>query len=167
MQYRSKKHRLPIAAYRGEKSVAFTVCVEGQKRPFVSNNMVEPQIAILFEAAELHDCLNLAYCFMPDHLHVILRGKSSTSNCKLAMDAFKYKSGVWFAQTAPSFEWQGDYFDHIIRGPEDLHAQIRYAASNPVRADLVNDLLEYPFSGSGIGSLADVLLDLEFARKFG
>jgi len=81
-------------------------------------------------------------------MHVILRGRSETADAWRAMVGFKQKTGFWFARHLPAISWQKDLYDHIIRADEDLGAQIRYVADNPVRQGLVKDWAEYPFTGS-------------------
>lgn len=44
--------------------------------------------------------------------------------------------------------WQKDYYDHIIRRPEDVQKHVRYILDNPVRKGLVDDWKKYPFKGS-------------------
>ena len=50
-----------------------------------------------------------------------------------------------------------DFYDHIIRADEDLGAQIRYVADNPVRRGLVKSWQEYPFTGALGIDLATVM----------
>src|SRR5688572_25436976 len=101
MKIRAKKHRLPLAAYRGEKAVAFTACIEERQQAFRDEFIAKTSIDLLRAAATKHNCRTVIYCFMPDHVHVVLRGLTPASNAKTAMDSFKYESGLWFARNAP------------------------------------------------------------------
>jgi len=85
---------------------------------------------------------------MPDHMHVVLHGRSDAADAWQAMVDFKQKTGFWFARHRPLTAWQKDFYDHVIRADEDLGAQIRYVADNPVRRGLVKVWTEYPFTGS-------------------
>lgn len=40
--------------------------------------------------------------------------------------------------------WQTAFHDHALREEEDLHEIARYVVANPLRAGLVESLLEYP-----------------------
>jgi putative transposase len=166
-EVRAKKHRLPIAAYRGQKAVSFTASIQNRRRAFLVPGLTRSHIDILHTTCSAQSCQLLIYCFMPDHLHVVMRGENDQSNCKTAMDVFKYESGLWFSRFEPWVEWQHDYHDHIIRSSEDLRGHLRYIAANPVRAGIVEGVLDYPFSGSSVGELGELLLDLEFDEKFG
>jgi REP element-mobilizing transposase RayT len=96
---------------------------------------------------------------MPDHLHVILQGQDDSSDTWRAMVDFKQKTGFWFGRNRPRDAWQKDFYDHIIRADDDLGAQIRYTADNPVRKGLVRLWSEYPFTGAIGIDLKDILAD--------
>lgn len=104
------------------------------------------------------DCLTLscarygfslhAYCFMPDHLHLLLSGHDDSSLTEFVRH-FKQLSGHGYKRNHGAPLWQISYYDHVLRSDEDLLALARYIWDNPVRAGLVQDRSEYPFSGPG------------------
>src|SRR5690348_9704665 len=63
--FRSKKHRLPAAAYRGQKNVAFTANVEDRRRLFDDSAVVGAMLPTLRDETERFGCLVGIYCFMP------------------------------------------------------------------------------------------------------
>src|SRR5262245_38314938 len=145
---REKRHRLPRDRYRGRVSVAFTACIESGRLAFADASIVGEFRDLLAAAAAKHGCLVLIYCFMPDHLHVILHGQNDTANTFAAMLNFKQRSGYWFGQNRPNLRWQKDFYDHVIHADEDLRAQVRYVADNPVRRGLVRVWSECPHTGA-------------------
>ena len=150
---REKLHRLPAELYVGNKTVAFTICVKGNEKFFVTD-----EIFILFEKELLNSlqgykCSAQVYLFMPDHVHLIVSGNRKDSNVKKSIELFKQKTGYWLSQNLPKFKWQKDYYDHIIRNDEDIQNQIRYILNNPVRANLKDDWKEYPYKGSTVYNL--------------
>ncbi|MFI5386304.1 MAG: REP-associated tyrosine transposase [Fimbriimonadales bacterium] len=145
---REKPHRLPDAAYYGKVAVAFTACVEMRKPLFLRPDVVELFAETLRHESSTHKSEISIYCFMPDHLHVIIRGTEWASRPKTTMDSFKYVTGCWLAANLPEYEWQEDYYDHIIRNGEDADGQTIYIACNPVRAGIATSPLDYPFTGS-------------------
>jgi len=147
--------------------VAFVCCIQDRKHAFVSHETVGPMIEMLSDVAGKYRCIVPVYCFMPDHLHAVLRGISPQSDAKSAMDAFKSNSGLWFCRSAPEFSWQLSYHDHIVRKAEDLRNQVRYIARNPVRAGLVEEMMSYPFLGSIGCDFAEMLVDLDESERFG
>ena len=156
---RAKPHRLPAAAYYGSVVVAFTACELKRKNLFHSPEIVAASLDILRLVTDKYACDVPVYCFMPDHLHVVINGKEFRSRAKFAMDEFKQLTGYWLKANAPEFEWQDDFYDHIIRKHEDWRRQVQYIAFNPVRAGLVQDPFDYPFTGSIGHDLNELLVE--------
>jgi putative transposase len=96
---------------------------------------------------------------MPDHLHVVVNGLDKRSRPKTAMDQFKQQTGLWLAVNAPQFEWQDDFHDPIIRKHDDWRRHVQYIAFNPVRAGIVRNPFDYPFTGSIGYDLSELLVD--------
>lgn len=145
---REKPHRLPRDAYRGRIRVALTACVAARRPLFTAPHVVEPFVQTLRRAATQHLCSVAIYCFMPDHLHLVLQGEEPRADAWGAMVEFKQHSGFWLSQQHPGVRWQKDFYDHVIRADEDLRSHLRYIANNPVRQRLVDDWASYPFTGS-------------------
>ena len=154
---REKPHRLPRAVYRGAITAAFTARIAGRQRPFPDPAVVGVASDLLRAAAEKHQCAVLIYCFIPDHVHLIVQGQSSAADLWQTMTAFKQQSGYWFGRHRPSVRWQKDFYDHVVRASEDLRAQVRYVADNPVRKGLAQEWQLYPFTGAIGIDLADLL----------
>ncbi len=100
----------------------------------------------LLDVARQHGFDVLAYCFMPDHLHVLLQG-SADSRLVSFMQRFKQVTGYGFKRRRGQPLWQRSYYDHVLRREEDKEEMAQYIWNNPVRAGLVTSLDEYPFSG--------------------
>lgn len=80
----------------------------------------------------------LCYVVMPDHLHwlmVLHKGKLS--------DAVRLLKGR-SARAIGHAVWQANYFDHAVRNDEDMHKMARYIVANPLRANLVERIGDYP-----------------------
>jgi putative transposase len=145
---REKIHRLPRESYRGEVTVAFTACVTGDDRLFTDSRVVGAFVELLRLACRDHRCCVLIYCFMPDHVHVMLSGQDNSADTWQTMVEFKQRSGWWLRQHRPGAHWQKDFYDHIVRREQDLGAQARYIAANPVRNGLAADWRQYPHTGA-------------------
>jgi putative transposase len=128
--------------------VAITACIRDGRPLFANAITVNASLHALRLATAHFECSVPIYCFMPEHLHLIVRGSSPDADTWAAITSFKQRSGFWIAAHHPQFHWQKDYWDHVIRRDEDLRAQIRYIADNPVRRGLVTRWEEYPFTGS-------------------
>jgi putative transposase len=154
---REHHHRLPRESYRGQVNVAFTLCVAKRAPLFVDDDVVTEFVSLLRAAAEKHACLVPIYCFMPDHLHVLLSGQHEFSDAWTALALFKQRTGFWLGRHRPAIRWQKDFYDHLIRRNEDLGAQARYIAANPVRRGLAKDWRQYPLTGAIGIDLATVI----------
>lgn len=66
-----------------------------------------------------------------------------------AVRYFKGRLSKWWRVNGDGQSlWQRSYFDHRIRSSESFHEKCAYVIENPVRAGLVKDASEYPWSGS-------------------
>jgi putative transposase len=153
---RERRHRLPREAYVGQVAVAFTACV-GRREPLFQDSGVVHQFAsLLRDCAQRYASSVIIYCFMPDHVHVVLQGNEENADLWRAVVAFKQRTGFWLKRNSPGVAWQKDFFDRVIRGDSDLLRTLRYVAENPVRAGLAVVWNEYPFLGSDVYVLEDV-----------
>ncbi|MBI1817442.1 MAG: transposase [Deltaproteobacteria bacterium] len=138
---------MPRALYRGQVIVAVTARIADRQPVFADSDIVHVFVELLKIAADKHSGRVPIYCFMPDHVHVVLEGQTSGADTWRSMVTFKQQSGLWLSRHVGA-RWQKDFFDHIIRADEDVAAQIRYVANNPVRKGLVSDWRSYPFTGA-------------------
>jgi putative transposase len=90
----------------------------------------------------------LAYCFMPDHFHSVVR-LDGPSNLIDVIRLFKGRTTrIASGHNLPRKFWQSSFYDHIIRADESPEKYVRYVVENPVRAQLVETVNEFPFVGS-------------------
>jgi len=150
---REKSHRLSGEMYLGCKSVAFTICIKGVDKLFVSKRIFTIFENELLDSIQHYRCSTDIYLFMPDHLHIIVKGNRKDSNIKKGIEIFKQKTGYWLSKNLLNIKWQKDYYDHIIRNEEDIQNQIKYILNNPVRTKIVKNWKEYPYKGSTIYNL--------------
>ncbi len=141
-------NRLPSSNYFGFGAYLVTICAQNRERIFTAPDVVEPLICLLSE--EMRQCSFdvHAYCFMPDHCHLLLSGLNSNAHLSTAVRAFKGASTALLRQFRFQHVWQKGFHDHVIRNAEDLAASMAYVLENPVRAGLVKDPKDWPFSGS-------------------
>lgn len=157
---RAKKHRLPEAAYVGKKVVHITANVEHRRRIFTDPEVVRVFVEMLRACAAKERCMVLIYCFMPDHLHLLIEGTAANSRPKAAIDAFKDCSGHWLLHNRPGWNWQEGYYDTIMRRSDDLKQKAFYIFQNPMRAGIVVDPYTYPYTGSIGYDLVEMLHEI-------
>ena len=166
MRIKEKRHRLPREFYRGEISVAFTLCMKNDAASDVNVasgfSLSKPKIVnafteILGSIIKKESCIVPVYCFMPDHQHLMVTGIRGDSDVWKVIVSYKQKTGFWMSTNKPGMRWQKDFYDHIIRIDKDVGAQVRYILDNPVRNGLVSSWEEYPFKGAIGCRLEDIL----------
>lgn len=163
MNVKEKRHRLSKEFYKGEISVAFTLCL---KRDVAAGfSLREPKIVSIFtdiltSVVANTGCIVPVFCFMPDHQHLIITGIQSGSDIWKAIINYKQKTGFWMSKNKAGMRWQKDFYDHVIRRHEDIVTQIKYILDNPVRKGLVSSWQEYPYKGSVGCRMEDVLFGI-------
>ena len=90
-----------------------------------------------------------AYCFMPDHVHLLLAPTEGGHDPISFIQRYKSKSTRTYWETGGKGKlWQRGFYDHVLRKDEDIKKITRYILENPVRKGLVDDYRTYQFSGS-------------------
>ena len=143
-----KPRRLKDFSYRGCYRYFITIRSERFKRHFIHDNVVAKLIEILRSTAEQQSFLVWAYCFMPDHVHLLIEGKNSDADMKKFVALFKQKTAYWFKGIYGLKLWEANYYEHVLRNDETTNAVARYIMQNPVRSGMVEDCSSYPYSGS-------------------
>ena len=79
--------------YRGRHFYALTFVTHARGEVFVVPDAVESVWRQILRAANETDLSVTVYCFMPDHLHLIVHGERDDSDCKRFIKAAKQYSG--------------------------------------------------------------------------
>jgi putative transposase len=111
----------------------------------------------ILRAADEQGFVIVAYCFMPDHLHLLIEGETESSDCLRFIARAKQCAGFYYAKTFSGRLWQRYGFEHVLRDDEITTVVARYILENPVRAGLVQSVEKYPYVGSKVYPLADLL----------
>lgn len=89
-----------------------------------------------------------AYCIMANHYHLLL--KADLKVLSLFMQELNSKYAVYYnckyKHTGHAF--QGRFFSSIVEDNAYLFSCIRYIHNNPVKVNLVSDILKYTFSSA-------------------
>ncbi len=98
-----------------------------------------------------------AYCIMPKHVHIVFElledsvnsDKSKTeyplakvlhslkSYTALKCNKLLHRSGAF---------WQPESYDHVIRDSEELEKTVKYTLNNPVKAGIIKNWKNWPYS---------------------
>jgi len=155
-----KRNRLPLENYRGGKAYSLTISTCQRNAWFRDKPVAQHYIDALKKASERDSWQVYAYCFMPDHLHLLV-GSTNAADLIDFVKRFKQATGWWFRnryllagslKASPTSSlpplWHKSFHDHILRSEEDLLHTARYILENPVRAGLVESPADYPYAGS-------------------
>ena len=143
-----KRPRLKDFDYTGTYAYFITIRTKDRRPYFKNPEVVNGLVNLLLEVAKSERFSLLAYCFMPNHLHLLVIGQDDRSNAKKFVSLFKQKGGYWFKKNHNENLWHVSYYDHILRKEENIEGVASYILENPVRKGFVSDYREYPFSRS-------------------
>jgi putative transposase len=144
-------------SYVGLHRYSLTFCTDERQRLFTDAAAVEIVLRQLVRASGEQKFAVLTYCFMPDHLHILCEGTSDDSDCKRFIKAFKQYSGYYYSQKFHRTPWQRYGFEHVLRDDEVTIDVARYILGNPVRAGLAATVEEYPYVGSLVYELKNLI----------
>ena len=145
---RDRWRTCPREHCRGKGVLLATLGMVKRAHAFGDESAVRTFEAMLAHHLDTRGCGALAYCFMPDHLHVVVRGLREQSDAWLALVDFKRDTGAWlYARKLPA-RWQKGFDIRLLDRSEAVEAACLYVWNNPVRAGLVQHWDDYPFSGT-------------------
>ena len=99
----------------------------------------------------------VTYCFLPDHLHLLVEGLSESTACLAFISRAKQLSAFHFKKAHGKRLWQRYGFERVLRDDEPTLSVARYILENPLRAGLVERVEDYPFLGSLTHPLSEIL----------
>lgn len=121
--------------------------VTRERLPLLSNSdAAEYCIYALNTACKKYSFNCLAYCFMPDHVHLLVTSERGES-VERFMRHFKQLSGHAYKQATGQYLWQTSYYDHVLRSDEAIRPIAEYIWANPVRKGLVASRFDWALSG--------------------
>jgi putative transposase len=151
----SRPKRLPAFDYRGPYVYSLTFCTF-QRRPMFRDGALVARVRLsICQAAAERDFDVHAYTFMPDHLHLLVQGRTLEAELVPFVKLARQRSTLTTRDLRSSAGlWQDGYFERTLRKDEDVFSVAKYIAANPLRAGLVENARDWPFSG---GPLVDAM----------
>ena len=162
-------HRVPITLaprlesfdYLGFYRYFLTICTFNRMRVFVEDEAVRLVMVELARTSNDERFAVIAYCFMPDHIHLLAEGTHPASDFREFARIFKQRSAFRWKERHGSALWQRSYYEHVLRNEEDTIGVARYLLENPVRAGLVERPEDYPYLGSLTVSVRELLYSVQ------
>src|SRR5579864_4688195 len=89
------------------------------------------------------------FVLMPDHVHLLMTPGATTS-LERAIQSIKGGSShrIHKETNRATIIWQKGFYDWTIRDANDWNAKVEYIRMNPVRAKLVAEPLDWPYSSA-------------------
>jgi len=147
LKQRKYAPRLKCFDYIGSHAY-FITCATYQKKPYFSDKVVVDIVLPVMNRCSAQNGFGIyTYCFMPNHLHMLVVGEEKSSLHRF-MRTFKQESSFAFKRGYKNSLWQRSYYDRILRTDETLEEVAWYIMNNPVRKGLADNCESYPFSDS-------------------
>jgi REP-associated tyrosine transposase len=155
----AKRHppRLHSSVYRGPAQYFLTICCYRRRRLLDDGDVRELVASELRRTSEAMGFAIIAYCLMPDHLHIVCEALAEESDLQAFVQLFKQRAAFGWKQRTGERLWQPSYYDHVLRESESTRSVVRYTLENPVRAHLVDEPSRYPHMGSFVYRRDDLI----------
>lgn len=102
-------------------------------------------VMALLRTSRAFDVAAVAYCVMPDHVHLVLAGQATDSDTRTALRRWKQVSGAAHRRRSGLTLWRPRCAEHVLHDPTALWEAVAYLAGEPVRAGLARVAGEYPW----------------------
>jgi REP-associated tyrosine transposase len=137
--------RLRGFSYVGEHRYFVTCSVAERRAAFVDQESVTSVRSQILLTCSERQFVELASIYMPDHVHLLLRGDAPSSTFLPFMKVLRQRTAMHYRRLRGETLWQDGYFDRVLRPDDDVTNILDYMRNNPVRAKLVERWEDYPF----------------------
>jgi REP element-mobilizing transposase RayT len=93
-----------------------------------------------------------AFCIMPNHVHMVIAPLAKADGTFHSLASIMHSLKRYTAHQANLLLgregdfWQHESYDHVVRGVEEYWRIVAYVLNNPVKAGLVQDWQDWPWS---------------------
>src|SRR6185503_11177705 len=94
-----RPHRLRHVPYVGLQRYFLTTCTAFRRPLFRSAEVVQAVLSQIRQTSELLRFALIAYCFMPDHLHLLVAAESEDADVTAFAKRFKQLAGFAYKKT--------------------------------------------------------------------
>jgi len=130
--------------------IFFITCCVRNREPLLDSPQVSAVLVSAWETSpNVYRWIVGRYVVMPDHVHFFAAPCSEEAR---SLSAFVASWKRWTKRGIlglglARFEWQAEFFDHVLRSSESYESKWEYVRANPVRARLVSKPEDWPFQG--------------------
>ena len=144
----SRPRRISDHPYFGVQPNFLTICTRGRAPVLTGAETVSLVMDRFFYTASEQQVAVIAYCAMPDHLHLLVDGQRDEADLKKFVTLARQRAGYRFRAATGKALWQDGYYEHVLRDQEKTETVLCYIIANPLRKGLATNLFDYPFWGS-------------------
>jgi putative transposase len=159
--YPAPPHRLHGFPYTGLSRYSLRFCTNDRARIFVSDESVAVVLAQFLRAALETRMAVIVYCFMPEHVHLLVEGVDEAADCRAFIVRAKQYSAFYYRLRFGERLWQRYAFERVLREDEPTESVARYILGNPVRAGLVMKAEDHRYLGSTRYTIGELLRSVE------
>ena len=105
----SYPHRLDATQYAGYRPYFLTIGTRGRSCRFADGAVVAMVLSQILRAATDERFAVIAYCFMPDHLHMLVVGRGESVDLRRFVAAAKQRAAFGFARAFGGQLWQRNF----------------------------------------------------------
>ena len=121
---------------------------DGSEPFLVDRTLVGDLLKILRDQSEISDFFVWAYCFMPDHLQLLVEGRCRGADMSRFLSGFKRRSDWLFRQRRRRRLWRQDCRKLALKEADPILSVARFIFENPVRRGIVHRFTDYDLLGS-------------------
>jgi putative transposase len=140
--------------YLGTHRYIVTLPVHGTQAVFTTAERTVAALQSLRESCWHHHFDVYAYCFLPDRLLLLVRGKAESSNLKDFLREFRKSSSESLEGALGRPIWGKKYLERVLRKTELSPDAARRIFAHPVKLNLASAALEYPLQGSFVEKMS-------------
>ncbi len=148
-QPKRKSPRLQAFDYAARFAYSVTICTRDRVPLFADEAAGRDVAECLEDHAKQCGYPLVAYCIMPDHVHILTAPGRAREVMPLPRFIRQFKAAVTHRLRDSGIGgsvWQRSFYDHVLRKDEDLERVARYILANPVRKGLRLNPEDYPLS---------------------
>ena len=117
----------------------FTLVTFHRRTLFDTSSRLDRLHSIIRQVQRVKPFDLVAFCLLPDHIHLLMTIPENDSNYSLRMREIKRLSTLWMTHEIEGNAdpiWQDKYWEHTIRDEKDLKTHFDYIHYNPVKHGL-------------------------------
>jgi REP element-mobilizing transposase RayT len=131
--FTGRPERLKTFDYLGPQRYFLTFCTDRRHQAFIDREHVDLVHAQILRTSTLMAFEITAYCYMPDHLHLLVEGVEDRSDCREFISRAKQFTGFHYAQLTGRRLWQRYGYERTLRADAALVPRTSYPGPSSYR----------------------------------